>query len=51
MGFDRPVFAPKNKEVAAKIVDEKKVKKEPSLKLMTKREIEENRIKSYDFAI
>ena len=50
MGFDKPVFAPRNKDVA-KVVRDKKLKKEPSLKLMTKKEIEENRIKAYDFAI
>lgn len=51
MGFEKVVIAPKNKDLAAKVVRDRKVKKTPTLKLMTKKEIEDNRVKAYEFAI
>jgi hypothetical protein len=40
-----------NKDVSSKVITNRKVKKAPSLKRMTKTEIEKKRVNSYEFAI
>lgn len=51
MGFEKAVFAPKSKNLASKVVSDRKLKKVPSLKLLSDKEIDDNRVKAYEFAI
>lgn len=51
MGLDKITASSKSKGASSKVVTDRKVKKAPSLKLLTKSEIEKERISSYEFAI
>ena len=51
MGFDKAIVTPKKESVSSRVITDRKVKKTPSLKLMTKNEIEKKRVSSYEFAI
>lgn len=51
MGLDNLISTSKSKAVASKVVTDRKVKKSPSLKMISKSEIEKERIAGYGFAI
>ena len=51
MGFDKAIAPSKNKDVSSKVITDRKVRKAPSLKLMTKNEIEKKRVSNYEYAI
>ncbi len=51
MGLDRTKLSVGTKESKATVVNEKSVKTKHDFKVLTREQIENNRIKAYDYAI